>query len=264
VSRSVSLTECFISSRPSAAAWLILVAMMVLLSACAGPRPRFEAGGTPSPNVANDPQYRPANLRAYTVRGKTYRPYVPRTGETQTGTASWYGHESGSLTATGERFLPDGISAAHKTWALPSIIEVTNLDNGRSIRLRLNDRGPFVDDRLLDLSKGAARQLGMHETGTARVRIKFLGPAEGGVTAPQIIASRAQDADNGKYRVQIGAFSNRDNAERAKSLLNGRMERSRGLYVVYLGPFRGTQRAELERQRAMSQGYFDAILTRSQ
>lgn len=263
MSRYSALNQSFTLSHKSVGLWVML-AGFVLLSACAGPKPRFEAGGVPAPKVADTPQYRPANLRAYTIRGKTYRPYIPRTGESQTGTATWYGHESGNLTATGERFVPEGISAAHKTWPLPSIIEVTNLDNGRSLRLRLNDRGPFVDDRILDLSKGAAKQLGMHEAGTARVRIKFLGPAEGGVPAGQIIASRPQNMDNERYRVQIGAFSNRDNAERAKSLLKGRIERSRGLYVVYLGPFKDTQQAELERQKAMSQGYFDAILTRAQ
>lgn len=236
----------------------------VLLSACAGPKPKFQTGGVPSPKVADQPQYRPANLRPYAIRGRTYSPYIPRTGESQTGIATWYGHESGNLTATGERFNPEAISAAHKTWPLPSIIEVANLDNGRSLRLRLNDRGPFVDDRLLDLSKGAARQLGMLEAGTARVRITFLGPAEGGVPAGQIRAAAPQSSGTDRYRVQIGAFSSRENAERAQSLLNARIERTRGLYVVYLGPFEGAQRAELERQRAMSQGYFDAILTRAQ
>ncbi|MFT4091965.1 MAG: septal ring lytic transglycosylase RlpA family protein [Asticcacaulis sp.] len=241
-----------------------MLAGMILLSACAGPKPKFNSGGVPDPKVASEPQYRPANLRAYTIRGKTYSPYIPRHGETQTGTATWYGHESGNLTATGERFIPEGISAAHKTWPLPSIIEVTNLDNGRSMRLRLNDRGPFVDDRILDLSKGAAKHLGMHDAGTARVRIRFIGPAEGGTPAGQVIASRPVADDDARYRVQIGAFSNRENAERARDMLNGRMERARGLYIVYLGPFKGTQQAELERQKAMSQGYFDAILTRAQ
>ncbi len=241
---------------------MLVLASIWLLAACAGGPKLSTRDG---PEVVKNGQYRAANLRPYKVRGDTYRPYVPDIGDTLTGTASWYGHESGSLTATGERFDPTALSAAHKTWPLPSVIEVTNLDNGRSLRLRLNDRGPFVDGRLLDLSKGAAKALGVHQTGTARVRIKFLGPAELGARPTYAAATpEATDGDRQRYRVQVGAFSERANAERVSDQLRARVDERRGLYIVTLGPFEGAQKAELYRQKVLAAGYFDAILTRDE
>ncbi|MDC7695403.1 septal ring lytic transglycosylase RlpA family protein [Asticcacaulis sp. DXS10W] len=243
------------------AAQLLVLIGVSLLAACAG-GPKYSTRD--GPDVVKNGQYRAANLRPYTVRGDTYRPYVPDVGDTLTGTASWYGHESGSLTATGERFDPNALSAAHKTWPLPSVIEVTNLDNGRTLRLRLNDRGPFVDGRLIDLSKGAAQALGVHQVGTARVRIKFLGPAELGARPVYAATPQPADSDRQRYRVQIGAFSERTNAERVSQSLSARIDERRGLYVVSLGPFEGAQKAELYRQQVLAAGYFDAILTRDE
>ncbi|MFT3998301.1 MAG: septal ring lytic transglycosylase RlpA family protein [Asticcacaulis sp.] len=240
---------------------IIALCGLGLLAACAG-GPKYAAGN--SPDVVKNGTFRSANMRAYTVRGQTYKPYIPDSGDTQTGTASWYGHESGDLTATGERFEPEAISAAHKTWPLPSVVEVTNLDNGRVLRLRLNDRGPFVDGRLIDLSKGAAKALGVYETGTARVRVKFLGPAEAGTRPIYASQTSRSDDDTRKYRVQIGAFSERENAEKIKDSIDGRLDRRNGLYVVYVGPITGAQKAELRRQQLLAAGYFDAILTRDE
>jgi rare lipoprotein A len=94
------------------------------------------------------------------------------------GTASWYGEAfDGRLTADGEIFDTNAVSGAHTTLPLPSIVEVTNLDNGRKLRVRVNDRGPFVGDRIIDLSREAARQLGYDRRGLARVRVRYVGPA---------------------------------------------------------------------------------------
>ena len=91
--------------------------------------------------------------------------------------ASWYGgHHQGRPTANGERFDKDAVSAAHKTLPLPSLVEVINLDNGKKIRVRLNDRGPFVAGRIIDLSQEAARRLGFERAGVARVRVRYVGP----------------------------------------------------------------------------------------
>lgn len=245
--------SALLAHMPKAVALIACIA----LAACAGPRPKFQTGG---PKVAAQAQYKSANLRPYTIRGKTYKPYIPGRGDSQTGTATWYGSESGNMTANGERFIPDAISAAHKTWPLPSIVDVTNLDNGKTIRLRLNDRGPFVDGRLIDLSKGAAKALGVYEVGVARVRVTFVGPAETG--ARPVVVATARDEDNEQYRVQIGAFAEKENAERVREAVSGRIDEARGLYIVYLGPFKGAQAAELERQKVLSVGYFEAILTR--
>jgi rare lipoprotein A len=112
------------------------------------------------------------------VHGRRYVPAdEPRYDEV--GLASWYSYESGRRTADGEPFGgADQVTAAHRTLPIPSEVEVTNLENGRRIRVRLNDRGPFVQDRLIDLSREAARQLDFLGRGTARVRVRYLGPAQ--------------------------------------------------------------------------------------
>lgn len=115
----------------------------------------------------------------YVVMGKRYVPMTVDKAQTyrQTGNASWYGYETyyrkdGHMTANGEAFDPNGLSAAHKYLPLPTFVQVTNLENNRKIILRVNDRGPFVEGRMIDLSAGAARKLGFYEKGTARVLVE--------------------------------------------------------------------------------------------
>jgi rare lipoprotein A len=115
----------------------------------------------------------------YQVNGRWYYP-EDQPDYDQVGMASWYGDAfNGKPTADGEIFDMYGFTAAHKTLPLPCLVEVTNLDNGKSMQLRVNDRGPFVGDRLIDLSKGAADQLGVLRPGLARVRVRYVGPAPG-------------------------------------------------------------------------------------
>lgn len=114
----------------------------------------------------------------YTIGGKTYTPEDVSAYD-EVGYASWYGGDfNGKQTANGEIFSASGFSGAHKTLPLPSYAEVTNLDTGRTILVRLNDRGPFADDRLIDLSEAAARQLGIIEQGVAGVRVRKVNPPE--------------------------------------------------------------------------------------
>jgi len=114
----------------------------------------------------------------YTVRGTTYTP-AAEPGYDRLGYATWYGPESGSQTANGERFRPDWITAAHRTLPLPTYVEVTALDTGRRIVVRINDRGPFAGgSRIIDLSRGAAEQLGIRRQGLAPVRIRAVEPSE--------------------------------------------------------------------------------------
>ncbi len=115
----------------------------------------------------------------YTVRGKRYVPMTVVQAKTyrEKGIASWYGNETyrqrgGHMTANGEAFKPDGLSAAHKHLPLPIFVRVTNLSNRRSIVVRVNDRGPFIDGRMIDLSAGAAKRLGFYKQGTARVLVE--------------------------------------------------------------------------------------------
>ncbi|MEK7792031.1 MAG: septal ring lytic transglycosylase RlpA family protein [Pseudomonadota bacterium] len=110
--------------------------------------------------------------KPYKVKGATYYPLKTATGYREEGIASWYGSESGDRTAMGTRFLPQNLTAAHKTLPLPSRVRVTNLSNGRSVEVLVNDRGPFKGNRLIDLSHGAAKKIGLH--GLTKVRIEHL------------------------------------------------------------------------------------------
>jgi rare lipoprotein A len=122
--------------------------------------------------VTPDPRYKIGN--PYEVAGIWYYPERDLTYD-ETGIASWYGDEfAGKLTANGEIFDPEVVSAAHKTLPMPSAVRVINLENGRSLVIRINDRGPFVAGRIIDLSREAARLLGFKDQGIARVRVQIL------------------------------------------------------------------------------------------
>jgi rare lipoprotein A len=116
--------------------------------------------------------------KPYQIRGDTYVPAADPTYDVL-GYASWYGNESGNRTANGERFRPGWITAAHTTLPLPTYVEVTSLDTGRRIVVRVNDRGPFVrGPRIIDLSRGAAELLGVRAQGHASVRVRRVDPPE--------------------------------------------------------------------------------------
>ena len=141
-----------------------------LLSGCAS-----MFSGAPSRSTEN--AHRAPNLgaaynRPYKVKGITYYPLKSAAGYREVGVASWYGSESGNRTAMGIRFVPHGLTAAHKTLPLPSKVRVTNLSNGRYVDVTVNDRGPFKKDRIIDLSHGAAKKIGLH--GVGKVRIEYL------------------------------------------------------------------------------------------
>ncbi|MGA0607190.1 septal ring lytic transglycosylase RlpA family protein [Phenylobacterium sp. VNQ135] len=144
------------------------------LAACVTPKYATQPGRT-----AN----LPPSAGGYKV-GKPYQVggiwYVPREQPDydETGIGSWYGDAFHmKATANGELFDMNAMTAAHTTLPLPSIVEVTNLENGRKIQVRVNDRGPFVGNRIIDLSREAARQLGYERSGVARVRVRYVGPA---------------------------------------------------------------------------------------
>jgi rare lipoprotein A len=119
----------------------------------------------------------------YVVRGKTYVPMSAEAAQRyrEDGIASWYGYESGRMTANGEAFNPSGLTAAHKYLPIPMFVQVTNLENNKSIIVRVNDRGPFPSDqnprsgdRIIDLSTGAAKRLGFYARGTTMVRVEAI------------------------------------------------------------------------------------------
>lgn len=169
----------------------LALALGLLVAACASqPKPKA---------VSSVPSSKPAVPgvkigKPYQVFGVTYYPEDDRAYD-RTGIASWYGptfHEK--ATANGEIYNQDDVTAAHKTLPMPSWVEVTNLDNGRQLVVRINDRGPFVDGRIIDLSRKSAQLLGVDRPGLARVRVKRVFP-EGdwarGTPAPQLVSAPA-------------------------------------------------------------------------
>src|SRR5579862_3089362 len=148
----------------------VVVALGVILAGCASSGPQF-AGNHHGHHTPGQPIYR---IEPYQVKGVWYTPRVDYSYD-ETGTASWYGPGfDQQLTADNEVYDMNQLSAAHKTLPLPSVVQVTNLQNGRSLRLRVNDRGPFVDGRIIDLSRRAAQLLGFESSGTAPVRVRIM------------------------------------------------------------------------------------------
>ncbi len=142
-----------------------------------------------------DAHYRAANLRPYAVNGQRYAPQAYRSYEAK-GVASWYSYPARTRrTATGEWFDPGEMTAAHKTLPLPCEVEVTNLENGRKVRVRVNDRGPYADGRIIDLSRAAADRLGFTRAGTTRVSVKLLGPAVAGSDGIQLAEAALTPGD---------------------------------------------------------------------
>lgn len=139
--------------------------------------------------------------RPYTVLGQTYHPLTTADGFAEEGVASWYGPQfHAKRTASGEVYNMYDMTAAHRILPMQTKIRVTNLENGKSVVLRVNDRGPFAKDRVVDLSYAAAQELDVVRPGTARVRVEALGRWPGGIP--------------GRFFVQVGAFSLRENADK--------------------------------------------------
>lgn len=153
-----------------------------------------------------------ASKGAYRQFGKWYKPLESSAGFTQEGMASWYGDPfHGRKTASGEVYNMYDMTAAHKTLPLGTMVRVTNRQNGKSVDVRINDRGPFVRGRIIDLSYAAARKLGILGPGTAPVRIVALGRTPG---------DRSSGIEEGVLTVQVGAFASRQNADNLRAGLS--------------------------------------------
>lgn len=173
-------------------------------------------------------------------------------GYTQRGVASWYGPKfDGRRTANGERFDMYGLTAAHRTLPFDTWVRVTNLDNGRSVDLRINDRGPFVKGRILDVSYAAARRLEMLGPGTARVEIRVLD----GPLPRQPVPVAAQ-----RFTVQLGAFRDQQRARRLRSRVADRYPETAvrsedGWHRVQVGRFDNRGAAERVMRELLRLGY---------
>jgi rare lipoprotein A len=192
---------------------------------------------TESQSVINPERGDRGNPPSYEVAGKRYFVLASSNGFRETGIASWYGRDfHGRTTSSGEVYDMNLMTAAHKSLPIPTWVEVTNLSNNRRVIVKVNDRGPFVDGRVIDLSRRAATELGMIEAGTTRVSVRALGAstADPVVRAPLATLADSSESDEGSgfsiisqaradvlgpdvrpfrpYYVQVGAFSDRNNA----------------------------------------------------
>lgn len=243
-------------TRPRRLRHCLLLLAAAYLAGCAGPpavdgppRPRdvppLDSIVEPVPRWEAPSRY--GNPASYTVLGKTYRTRPSAAGYRARGKASWYGRKfHGQRTSSGEPFDMFALTAAHRELPLPTFARVTNLDNGRSLIVRINDRGPFHHDRILDLSWAAAAKLGVLDRGTARVEVEAITPAPDGALAAAPPSAPKSPTERPLW-LQVGAFAAQDNAEllRQRLLLAGlgpvhiaRERRGRAaMHIVRIGPY---------------------------
>lgn len=212
--------------------------ILVFICSCAGYKPAIFEKPSTTPGISQKP------------------PQVE--GDTQTGVASWYGiEEHNKKAASGERFDKDELTAAHKTLPMDSIVRVTNLENGKDVVVRINDRGPFVKNRVIDLSYAAAEQIDMLGPGTASVKVEV-------ISTPH----RDENYFDPKYIVQVGSFKDEDNANELKDKLSNDFDNiniqefvleSEKYYRVRLVGFNTRQEAEHESQKLKQLGYKPSI-----
>lgn len=231
----------------------------------------------------------------YKVLGSWYYPKEDY-NYSEVGVASWYGEDFHALTtANGEKYDMHTLTAAHKTLPLPSIVKVTNLENGRSLVLRINDRGPYAKNRIIDVSKRAAQLLGFQAKGTAKVRVEIMAKEskelkaallgedcdDDGATAVvsagggsqgrdplQLVGSggKVQSYPKGSYFVQAGAYSKQSSAQEVSRKLEGIGESNiyyvdvngQKFYRVRIGPFSQQAAADASLNKVRNLGIYDA------
>jgi rare lipoprotein A len=230
----------------------VMVIGIIAVGACTSSPPTRSVATPPPAEVERIPDVTPraeplsklGNPAFYDALGKRYFVMQSAAGYQERGVASWYGpgfHEAS--TSSGEQYNMYSMTAAHKTLPLPTYVQVTNLNNGRSIVVRVNDRGPFKSGRIIDLSYAAATKLDMVRDGTAFVEVKAILPGDN--TVPAVAASPATTTISTMY-VQAGAFGDAANAERLAAQLRNRgfanvfvrddVVKTRTLYRVRIGP----------------------------
>ncbi|PKG55822.1 MULTISPECIES: septal ring lytic transglycosylase RlpA family protein [unclassified Shewanella] len=254
---------------------LVVILLAAILAACSSSNQnsRYDIADDKAPATAPDvskvedahPKFEPysrgGNKTNYTVRGKNYQVMDSSQGYQEKGIASWYGAKfHGHLTSNGETYDMYSMSAAHKSLPLPSYVRVTNLKNNKSVIVRVNDRGPFHEDRLIDLSYAAAHRLDMLKTGTANVSLEVIYIAN-----PESIAL-AELKGTELHFIQIVASSNKTRLETlAKDLekkyqVNSRLQESNNLYRLQLGPIGQAQLASKLTETLKQQGYPQSYL----
>lgn len=228
--------------------------------------------------------YRQFNSRPYTVLGKRYYPMQTGKGFEEYGDASWYGQKfHGHLTSIGETYDMYAMTAAHKTLPLPSFVRVTNQVNGNQVIVRVNDRGPFHGDRIIDLSYAAAKKLDYLKTGTAKVKVevihfdqnnlvtigngKTMSYAEyAGISVPSERGPREpRESSSSKIFIQVAALSDRNRVDRLSEDLNTRYQVpsdtdiSNNIYRLRLGPLENQHLADLLLDELRNNGFPEAF-----
>ncbi len=246
--------------------WILLSLAIFTLTSCTFGVP-MGGKSTPGPSSAKS-KY--GNPPSYVVFGKRYYVMDSAAGYVERGIASWYGPNfHGKRTSSGETYNMHAMTAAHKTLPLPTRVRVKNLSNGKTVTVKVNDRGPFKDNRVIDLSYAAAKKLGVVGPGTAQVEVSALvsGAAK---DRPKVrvlpLHSSASDKDD--VFIQLGSFGsernarnllNDLNAKKEKPILISRADTDNGVYYrVRLGPLLGLPEADSVHKRLMREGYTDA------
>ena len=253
---------------------LVLLTSSLLLSACGSlPHNRYGFARDSAPNkdvdhtrVANavpkiEPRSKYGNPKSYVVQGKRYTVRQTARGFKQTGHASWYGTKfHGHRTSSGEPYDMYAMTAAHKTLPIPTYVEVHNLDNHRKIIVRVNDRGPFVRGRIIDLSFVAAKKLGIDTKGTGRVEIRTIDPRKKKIDVrPTATKNTSITKSSGQLYLQVGAFTDHNNATQLLSrlvaatnenvLINRKSTGNQDVYRVRIGPLSSESEADLLSKR---------------
>lgn len=263
--------------------YVMSASLALALVACSGPSPRTTSRMPENNELPTGSQGVKRKVgNPYKVAGVWYYPKEEPYYD-ETGYASWYGKDfHGKLTANGEVYNMNALTAAHKTLPMPSYVKVTNLENNRSIILRVNDRGPFVAGRLIDVSRRGAQLLGFQKQGVTRVRIQASderGRIARGPSSRQVVRARQQSsqAENNQaapavavtetHFVQIGSFSSQENAtiqanQLRKSGHPARVQRQeqngRTFWRVRIGPFLERLLAQDKLDRVVADGFYDA------
>jgi len=212
-------------------AGIVLLALFLSFVAGCASRPASDGPGAgvpatlpPDPVPRQEPRSRYGNGPYYEVLGQRYEVMKTDSGYRERGVASWYGRKfHGKLTSSQETYDMYAMTAAHKTLPLPSYVKVTNLRNHKSVIVRVNDRGPFVSNRIIDLSYAAAERLDMIRDGTGLVEVTAIGYDELDSSEParQVRLENPEEilSPDASIYVQVGAFGNAENARRRYSML---------------------------------------------
>ncbi|WP_193601651.1 septal ring lytic transglycosylase RlpA family protein [Marinobacter salexigens] len=292
--------------------WPAVAAVLLLAGCASGPAPapagpdhssrytitqdrapsgNFDVSGLSDAVPVYQAPARAGNKSPYTVWGKHYTVMGSNDGYVARGTASWYGEKfHGHKTSNGETFDMYQMSAAHKSMRIPGYARVTNLDNGQSVIVRVNDRGPFHGDRLIDLSYAAAKKLGYQSRGTARVEVAAITVKPDGsmflAGQPLVLEGRPEkqpaqrtvavnDGAGGGLFVQLGSFSTRDPAEKMQSRAMNILGSSSGnnpvrvravdtgsgrFHRVQVGPFQDEGSARTMQSRLEAEGFRQSIV----